>query len=247
MDTQFILTDDTLNAIKVVLSDARIRPYILAANNDLGKAIRIYEINIQLCEALYPSLHTVEVALRNAIDKSLSYTYEKDWLWNQKLRFNSQEKNLIQKSTDDIKYEITQKYKDNSRPQKIIKSELNNITIKNKVIAELNFGFWKALIVEKYYQPSIFNRCSRHIFHYAETQERNVTVVRDLIPKINSFRNRVFHHEPIWNDKELYCKYQEVYRLIKWICPTTANWIKCSDRFIEVYNNATQSIKELKK
>lgn len=247
MDTQFILTDDTLNAIKVVLSDARIKPYILAANNDLGKAIRIYEINIQLCEALYPSLHTVEVALRNAIDKSLSYTYEKDWLWNQKLRFDSQEKNLIQKSTDDIKYDIKQKYKDNSRLQQNIKSELNNSAIKDKVIAELNFGFWKALIVEKYYQTSIFNRCSKHIFRHAQGNERDVKFVRDIIPKTNLFRNRVFHHEPIWNDRELLSKYKEVYRLINWICPKTATWINCSDRFMEVYKNATESIKEIKK
>lgn len=56
------LTDDELKDIVMNFSAARMKPYLSAANSNHGDAIRICQINTQLCEALYPSLHTLEIA-----------------------------------------------------------------------------------------------------------------------------------------------------------------------------------------
>jgi hypothetical protein len=175
----------------------------------------------------------------------LTYKYGEEWLWNNKIEFNNHEFILITKSTNDIKDEMQKKFNTKPNINSKHKQQIANLTIKNKVIAELNFGFWKALITDRCYQTRIFNCCARHIFKNAEKTERDVAVVRDIVPRINLFRNRVFHHEPIWNDRQIYSKYNDVYRLIKWICPNTGTWIKSSDRFEEVYQNAKEKLQAL--
>lgn len=49
--------------------------------SDSKKAIRLYQINLMLCEALYPSLHCLEIALRNSIDREVSTEYGDFWFF----------------------------------------------------------------------------------------------------------------------------------------------------------------------
>jgi hypothetical protein len=58
------------------ISDDRFGPYMRKATNDTNKALELYHWNMRVSAALYESLHIVEVALRNAIDRQLS-------VWNQ--------------------------------------------------------------------------------------------------------------------------------------------------------------------
>ena len=73
------LTEDDLKDIVLAFSEARMKPYLNATNNNYSDAIRIYEINTKLCEALYPSLHTLEISLRNQMNTVLSVKYDNDW------------------------------------------------------------------------------------------------------------------------------------------------------------------------
>ena len=46
------LTEDDLKDIILAFSEARMKPYLNATSNNYSDAIRIYEINTKLCEAL---------------------------------------------------------------------------------------------------------------------------------------------------------------------------------------------------
>ena len=66
------------------------------------------------------------------------------------------------------------------------------------VVAELMLGFWCALLNSPY-ATSVFQPCLSHAF---QNLPAPLKVRKDFHSKIIEFkrvRNRVFHHEPIWN------------------------------------------------
>ena len=67
-----------LENIVATFSDKRIASYNAS---DYKKAVRLYQINLMLCEALYPSLHCLEIALRNSIDREVSKKYGEFWFF----------------------------------------------------------------------------------------------------------------------------------------------------------------------
>ncbi|ASO18613.1 hypothetical protein FHR81_003021 [Actinoalloteichus hoggarensis] len=66
--------------VRVVLSEARFAPYLAAAGGDEAAALRLYWWNVRVSEAFYPSLHCLEVALRNALhDRLCELSGRSDW------------------------------------------------------------------------------------------------------------------------------------------------------------------------
>jgi hypothetical protein len=64
------------------LSRARFAPYLAAKGGDLTAAIRLYWWNVEISSAFYPSLHCLEVAIRNAMHARLGAKFRHiDW-WN---------------------------------------------------------------------------------------------------------------------------------------------------------------------
>lgn len=61
-----------------------------------------------------------------------------------------------------------------------------------KVVAELNFGFWRYLLTARY-EASLWTPALRHCFPIGLAR----STVYDPVENINAFRNRVAHHEPI--------------------------------------------------
>jgi hypothetical protein len=86
--------------IQLAISEPRIRPYLLATigQGDLKQAIQAYQYNIQLCETMYPSLHTFEVTFRNKMNQSLIDNYGLMWHSNNSLLFNEQERSKLDKA-----------------------------------------------------------------------------------------------------------------------------------------------------
>jgi hypothetical protein len=67
-------TDDDFQEICTVFSSERLQPYFNQSEN-ITNALEVYRINILFCEALYPSLQTFEITLRNTIDLALQRSY----------------------------------------------------------------------------------------------------------------------------------------------------------------------------
>ena len=205
------LTDDELQDMAMNFSAARMKPYLSAANSNHGDAIRICQINTQLCEALYPSLHTLEIALRNKINNVLSVKHGNNWLCSGKIKLDNYDQDSVNTAFQKCNHNL------------------------NQLIAELSFGFWKSLIEKKCYEQTIWSPFSKQIFQYAKSSERNIKQVRPRIKSIHWLRNRNFHHEPIWNYLQLDNIHSYIDCFLNWINPKVSAWLREYDRFPQVY------------
>lgn len=110
--------------LQLALSRSRLDPYLSQSPQpnqlDLEKSFGNYLWNLALCESLYPSLHGIEVALRNGIHDAASKKFS-DEFWF-KSHLVGYEKDIIEKMGDDF-------------------SRRNIQATPGKYVAECNFGF----------------------------------------------------------------------------------------------------------
>ena len=67
-----------LASIPRTITNERLERYLRATSQDLSGALRLYEQNVQLSEALYGLLHGIEIATRNSIHAALTLSYGLD-------------------------------------------------------------------------------------------------------------------------------------------------------------------------
>jgi hypothetical protein len=197
-------------------------------SDDFTDALDIYQINIQLCEAFYPCFHTIEITLRNSIHNVLKEKHGQDWFSCNTLMLDDYERQEIDKAIEKLR-------------------RRGYVNISNNIISEMSFGFWKSLIQKKIYENSIWKPCCRSIFFYAKSHELDLKIMRDKIKKILYFRNKVFHHESVWNQEDICSIYTDIYQLIFWINPKVFTWSKKFDRFTEVYHKTSKLLDILDK
>jgi hypothetical protein len=167
-----------------LLSKQRFQPY-LEAKNSVEPAYNQYLYNIKLCESFYPSLNLLEIGLRNSINNLFTEKFTENWLLQTGeqsiLSFNEQRD--VEKAIDSLK-------------KRGIKTDIGNI------VAELNFGFWNALF-NKHYDTKLWQKPNfiKSVFPNLPREHRSAKFIRDEIKIIRVLRNRIFHHEPIWNSK----------------------------------------------
>lgn len=74
----------------------------------------------------------------------------------------------------------------------------------DRIVAELNFGFWSNLLNRPYEQQQVlWPTLLRAVFPYAPARFRNRPALSRRFNEIRQLRNRIFHHEPIWDTPNL--------------------------------------------
>lgn len=103
-----------------------------------------------------------------------------------------------------------------------------------RVVAELTFGFWRYLLIARY-EHSLWNPAIRAKFsalgHLSGTDSRRQ--VYDRVENLNYLRNRVAHHEPIYepfvmpNGNRIGPQdvLTDAIEAISWANPKAATWI----------------------
>lgn len=181
-----------------IFSTQRMEKYFNRYPDNEQKAILHYHTNIELSEAFYSSLSMFEVAFRNSLNRELSEHFGTDWY----LRFETIPG--LRNLRNDI----------NTAKRHI--ANRNETITANKVIAELTLGFWVRLLNAEY--ELILWKHLRKAFPYIEKKNRKRNNVSAPINKIRSFRNRVFHHEPIsWNLDKLEEMHNTILEVMKWL------------------------------
>jgi hypothetical protein len=89
-----------------------------------------------------------------------------------------------------------------------------------RVIAELNFGFWRFLLASRY-ESSLWTPCLRRAFPELTPQRR--TTVYEPLDQLHTLRNRIAHHEPI-HTRDLRADMLSIYRILNWISPDVRAW-----------------------
>lgn len=223
MDTLF------LARLEPVISRERLTPYRNASASDLDVLVS-YLFNLTLSEALYSPLGCLEVSLRNSIDATLRHHLgTPDW-YNQPGLFAPNQMNDIQKAK---KRATPSGAQSGSQPSP------------GKVVAELNFGFWTSLLSNTY-EASLWRpdraRLLKRTFPHVPRRLRQRNTIYANYNHIRELRNRVFHHESIWNRSTLEKDYQSIIQAIGWISPEMQTALAVVDRFEEFFQNGRQRI-----
>lgn len=194
-----------------IISKQRLVKYLRASGYDEEKALRLYGWNIEISESFYPLLSAVEVCLRNIISSQMIALYGNEWWESDKyLDQISNGKRIVFAARDKIRRE-------------------GRVT-SGKMIAELNFGFWSKMLLPRHKDVfwNNFRKCFRNL-----PDEITYEIFYELCDKVCNFRNRIFHHEPIFS-RDISKDYQEIMELIKWLSPEKAIWIKNYSRVMFV-------------
>jgi exonuclease VII small subunit len=130
MQEAFTYNAKELESIKQSLSQERLGPYLALVADDLRQAIRLYERNTSLSEALYELLQGIEIALRNAMHRALSDGIAREDWYDSMLWHVAQQEQIIQ-------------------AKESLQKKAKPIT-PSRMVAELTFGFWVGLTGPKY-------------------------------------------------------------------------------------------------
>jgi len=183
--------------------------------------------NIALSEALYPGLAALEVSLRNSIHNAISsdrgtdlWYYEPALLEPQQLREFS-----------------------NARFS-LFRAHGNHPEI-GRIVAELTFGF-SVTLLSRNYQHTLWNPNNASLLRAVVPHFSGPAFQRQRIHEtcneLRKLRNRVFHHEPVWNRATLMQDHQNIHAAIGWISPSVLGTMQSVDRFADVYANGKARI-----
>ena len=203
-------------ALADAISRERLKKYLAAQGDDLDAALDLYEKNMRLSEAFYVSLSCLEVCLRNKSYDRMAQVYGDDWLTDPAAApLNDFSRSLI----NDVVRKIDQPFGN------------------GKLIAELKFGFWVGLYAGQY-DATIWRRAIYRCFR-AGPRRKNV---HGRLNAIRRFRNRVAHHEPIF-DRPVAQMHAEIIEAIGWMCADTRAWAEHHSRVPDVLSGYRVTLK----
>ncbi len=172
------------NEFAQIISPQRMNRYRTACGGDSKKAMRLYRLNLRLSQEMFTVISCFEIALRNAIDVHYVNALGPNWLQDAIApagRFTNQRNrasaDIIRKAKASLRHGVTH----------------------NKLVAELTFGFWRFL----YAQPQYYAAGSSLLGVFPAKPrstpaiQYNHTYIFNELAKVNDFRNRLAHHEPI--------------------------------------------------
>lgn len=242
----------------------------------MSVAIERYALNVATCEAFYPALQLLEVALRNRlledIKTELPTRYpgvltsapaplvgvpqidswlDPDWLartWPRGI-----DPLLSSYAQNDVQKAKTKLFGIDRRTNRLNVPKPGSPPVtEGQLVAELDFGFWTGLFHSSYVfrsgnDPRLWGGSPRHphtmgdlfarVFPHRTPRFTRVTEVGPLLNELRHFRNRVFHHEPIFataKRKSPLDVYTEIHQVLGWIEPELARMLDGVCRVREV-------------
>ena len=211
---------EILSELQRALSHSRLEPYLSQSpRHEMEESFGIYLWNLALCESLYPSLHGIEIALRNSIHDAASRKFSNEFWFNSHLV--GRERATIEKIGEDF-------------------SRRHVEATPGKYISECNFGFWVGLFKSEY-ELKLWTILTGDVFPYAPRRFRTRSAIRPRLDSIRRLRNRVFHFEPIWKLPDLEQQHRDILETIGWINPTLGEMTLLVDRFPQVFDDGAAS------
>lgn len=193
-----------------LLSSDRVSTYLVACDNNLDRALELYKWNIALSGALFEAIAIVEIVVRNELDRNLNKWGSLQGVdWMEIIPVDNRGK-------EDISKARSRTPRDQSH---------------GKVLAELNFGFWRFLVAPRYlhsiWMPILSDSFPNLGGHAGARREQ----VEQKIQRVWFLRNRIGHHEPIFS-RNVTRDVQSLNELLDWISPDVSLWA-LSQRRIE--------------
>jgi len=195
------------------------------AKNDPSWVLGRYWYSIAAAESLVPTLHVLEVVLRNAMYDALAAHLTGgvgvdlpdcwlDWPAHQSVLYQD-----AQRPWADHLVKVAKAKRDILTDKRVLDT--------GRLIAELNLGFWTGLLSDHYEKRSaqqVWPTCLRQVFPNLPASEDRPRLAEHF-KHIRRLRNRAFHHEPLWRrrpaeDHRMLCE------TIGWIDAEMAEWAR---------------------
>jgi uncharacterized protein YfiM (DUF2279 family) len=226
-----LIDPDMARGMASALSFARLGSYRVSAEHceetarargeaveDWVGPVARHGVNIVLCEALYPTLHMIEVALRNRLHNTFSHHFDaSDWF--EQAWIGQGHALMVAQAKDDLMHRGRQPTVD-------------------RIVAELNFGFWCGMFHSRYEadgQP--WPKLLRTVFPRLPESWATRDKVRSRVEAVRWLRNRVFHHEPILQLQDIRARHRAMIELLGWLCPEARAHVATLCRFNAVHED----------
>ncbi|MCC6790475.1 MAG: Abi family protein [Thermomicrobiales bacterium] len=205
--------------LHTTLSQIRLDSYRPVGGSDREMVLR-YFWDMELSRALVTSLHAVELALRNSIYDGLTARFQGNDMWFY-LPGVLEHGQLSQLST--ALRELAQE---------------RSPATSGRIVAKLTLGFWVTLISNPYeaklWQPQGF-ALLRTVFPAAHGLP--IQAIHTRYNNIRKLRNRVSHHEAVWDRVNLLQDHVDLQEAIGWISPPLQQAVASIDEFLPIYNH----------
>lgn len=197
------------------LSADRLSTYLHECSGDITAAITLYEWNTAISAALWETLGNTEVVLRNTVASRLALRHTR--LRRPRSWLDDPARELDSRAAADI---AEARYRLQSKGKPATEGQL---------ISELSFGFWRFLIARRY-QTTLWPALAGG-FRYAPN--RAIHTVENPIRRLHEFRNRLAHHQRVWN-MDLPARYADMLDVIGFIDPDVRDWADRTSRVAAV-------------
>ncbi|MGQ0824577.1 MAG: hypothetical protein ACT4OX_06035 [Actinomycetota bacterium] len=191
-------------ALRSTLSAERFDRYLGATGGNEVAACQLYTWNTAVSAALYGPLQACEIAVRNAVDTELSRRYGRAW-FDQPTLLGADELRISRDAQDGIRRRGAA------------------ITL-GAVVAELGFGFWVGLFARRHdatlWRSSLFR---------AFSPRPPRADVFEKLDRLRTLRNRVAHHEPIFQ-RDLRADVDRILDVLGMLSPDHADWVRHHSR-----------------
>ncbi len=201
--------------------------------DDLDMVVNYFH-NLELSEALYPSLQAFEVTFRNSLHDALTRHFETPYWFDTDIFQGDARANRQKHSISDARKSLSRDGK--AEPYS-----------SDHIVSRLNLGFWHGMF-NKPFEDGLWrpNRAQllTDVFPYVPKRFRSRQGVWDRIDRIRIIRNRVMHYEPILSRRSLFNDHRVVLDSIAWISPDMQATIAMCDRFPIVLGGGHDSVKQ---
>lgn len=203
-----------MQALLRVLSPQRLHTYLVAANRDPDRAIRLYLWNARVGEAFHIAIQAVEVALRNSVNLALIAEFGETWWATPGYVALLDHDRIEDLQTVRRRIANRQQAEDNGQ-----------------IVAGLSFGFWVGMLQPRY-NPGIWSKQLRAAFPHLPEDRSRKSLAR-MSGTIANLRNRISHHEPLLK-RSLLEDYGAVMEVLGWLSPAKQRLIRPHCRVPEI-------------
>lgn len=175
------------------LSEPRFRPYLDRCHGNADEALRLYEWNVDLGLILLKDIGYFEVALRNTYDRILRERWNgtDHWLFDPESPVNVR---IPRRSRSGSLFDA------NALNRSLIAEASSGPTGRlnpDSTIANLSFGFW-AHLTDRAHERALW---IPHL-HRAWPSGTNRAALDSIVRSIGTCRNRIAHHEHLFDPKD---------------------------------------------
>ena len=241
------MTAFTFAELEQAISPARASRYLRSTSDpatgrsDSDAAVALYEYNARLSTEAWSTIADVEVVLRNVIADAVAGRHatlrgNQTHRWYDGPPWFTTGNWFTDETVKSIKHAM-KRVKDPGPGGGLRPGP-------GRVVAELTLGFWRYLLIGRY-EHSLWNPAIRARFpalrHLAGSDSRKEVHLR--IEKLNYLRNRVAHHEPIYEPFSIpghaapidpIQTLVDAIELVSWSNPGAAAWIDARSSFATV-------------